>query len=174
MDVSDAPLIIGAPTDDEPPDQPSQFGGDTKLCQVCGLPIERQVGRRRGKYHDACRPVGSPQRVSSGGRATNVDTLIDGITQLHIAFGSAVGFFPPTKIDGMVIAASARDLAESWRPLIIKDSDIRKFWEKATTGTGWGKVAIAYGMVGMSIASNHGVKLPGMAQMSHVPPTVTE
>lgn len=165
MDIrTDEPLIIGTLPDDEPSAEPLQFDGDTKLCQVCGLPIERQPGRRRGKYHDACRPVGSPQRTTSGGRATNIDTLIDGIEQLHIATGAGFSFVPPIAMDGMVITANARQLAESWRPLILKDPAIRKFWEKATTGSGWGKVVIAYGMVTMAIMSNHGIHLPGMGQ----------
>jgi hypothetical protein len=158
---TDEPLPFSdeMPADDT---QPSTFDSDAKLCQVCGLPIERQPGRRRGKYHDQCRPQGAPQR-SSGGRATNVDTLIDGIEQLHIATGAGFSFVPPIAMDGMVITANARQLAESWRPLILKDPAIRKFWERATTGSGWGKVVIAYGMVGMAIASNHGVHLPGMS-----------
>lgn len=73
-----------------------------------------------------------------------------------------MNFVPPIAMDGMVVTVNAHDLAESWRPLILKDANIRKFWERATTGTGWGKVIIAYGMVGMAIASNHGVTLPGM------------
>lgn len=162
---TDEPLQIDG---DVPPDdaQQSQFFGDVKLCTVCGLPIERQPGRRRGKYHDACRPANAPQRTTSsgGGRASNVDTLIDGIEQLHIATGAGMGFVPPIAMDGMVVTVNARQLAESWRPLILKDPAIRKFWERATTGSGWGKVVIAYGMVAMAIAGNHGVTLPGMGQ----------
>ena len=75
---------------------------------------------------------------------------------------AGLSFVPALSNDGMVVAVNARTMAESWRALIIRDANIRKFWEKATTGTGWGKVMIAYGMVGMAIAANHGVTLPGM------------
>lgn len=159
---SDEPLII---TDEQPTDdtQPFTIDGDMKLCQVCGLPIERQPGRRRGKYHDDCRPVGAAPRQQ---RTTNIDQLISDIAQLHVAIGAGLGFVPTMAMDGMVISTSATDLAESWRPLILKDKNIRMFWEKFATGAGWGKVILAYGMVGMAIASNHGVTMPGMVKQS--------
>ena len=151
------------PDDDTPPpfDNGANTDGAVINCQTCGLPIEKRPGHRRGKWHPECKPSGAQQR-STGSRATNIDTLIDGIEQLHIAMSAGLSFVPPLQADGMVVAVNARSMAESWRALIIRDANIRKFWEKATTGTGWGKVIIAYGMVGMAIAANHGVTLPGM------------
>ena len=152
----------------EPADETPQTNSpDDKYCETCGLVIEFVPGKRRGKYHPECRPAGA---TSTGkGRTTSVDSLIEQIAQLHMAVGAGMTYIPPVAMDGMVVSTYATNMAESWRPLILRDPAIRKFWEKATTGSGWGKVIMAYGIVGMAIAANHGVSLPGMKAAAEPP-----
>ena len=164
---SDEPPIVETdPTNESPP---VATDGD-KLCLTCGLPIEYRPGHRRGKYHPECRPTGAQTAsTGKGGRSTSIDTLIGQMAGLYRNVGMGIGFFPPTVADGMVIASEAGNLAESWRPLIEKDPQVRKMWEKITTGSGWGMVIMTHAGIGMAIAQNHGFKLPGMPQAPQAP-----
>ena len=153
----------------QPSTQPNPQASE-KLCLVCGFPIEYQPGHRRGKYHPECRPT---QSVGTGtaGRRTNIDTLIEQIADLYRNVGIGLAFVPTMSLDGMVVAGESGKLAESWRPLIEKDPKIRKVWERITTGSGWGTVVMAHAGIGLAIASNHGVNLPGLTQPPVEAPT---
>jgi hypothetical protein len=64
----------------------------------------------------------------------------------------------------MMIAASATQLAESWRPLLESDPKVRKFWQKITTGGGWGAVTLAHGMLAIGIMRAHDISLPSFGK----------
>lgn len=138
----------------------------SRICLGCGKSIPDYLsGGNRRKYHEECRPSKTQVKsTGNGGRTTSVDTLIGQMTELYAGLGAALSFAPATTKDGFAVAGNATTLAESWRPLIMKDPKIRKMWEKITTGSGWGAVILSHGMVAMAIASNHGVTLPGIRQ----------
>ena len=148
----------------DPPDiSPDVGSGDTERpCATCGLPLPAGA-HGRTKYHAECRPT---QQSTPTGRKragnVDIDQLVSDIAQLHATVGAGLTYLPPTQRDGMVIAGNATGLAESWRPVLIKDKAVRDFWVKATTNTGWGRIVVAYGMLCIAIAGNHGVKLPGL------------
>lgn len=166
--VSVAITILDDVAPIEPPDQdelPPAASGD-RICVACGLgiPNDGSRGYNRRKYHDECRPQQSNTPRSS--RGTNIDMLIGQIADLHRNIGMGLSFVPNMSLDGMAVASEASKLAESWRPLIEKDPKIRKAWERITTGSGWGTVMLAYGGIGLTIASHHGLNLPGMAAVA--------
>ena len=158
----DVPPILDNDTTDNATDAPYTSG--SRICKTCGLPIPDELsGGGRRKYHEECRPVqGTVKATGKGGRSTNIDTLIQQIADLYRNVGIGLAFFPSMSMDGMVVADQAAKLAESWRPLIEKDPKIRKAWERITTGSGWGTVVMAHAGIGMVIAYNHGLTLPGM------------
>lgn len=148
------------PIDEPPLETTINSDPSSGNCVVCGVELPYSGKGPRRKYCDDHRKQASPS--SAAGRTTNVDTLINQIGDFYRHIGMAASFVPPTAMDGMIIAAEASKLAESWRPLIVKDRKIRELWQKITTGSGWGAVILAHGMIGMSIAANHGVHIPGL------------
>jgi hypothetical protein len=160
----------GTPDSDIPPislDDPNvtAYESGSRICKACQLPIPDELsGGRLRKYHEECRPAPgtSKSQTTSSSRKTNVDTLINQMADFHRNIGLAVGFIPTCSMDGMLVAGNADGMAESWRPLIEKDPKIRKAWEKVVTGSGWGTVIMAYSPIALGIATNHGLKLPGM------------
>lgn len=71
--------------------------------------------------------------------------------------------------DGMVVSEKATDLAASWRPLIERDPNVRKMWERLVTGSGWGAVIVSHTMVAVAIASNHGLGRAKVSPLRAVP-----
>lgn len=165
MSESEPFSITIASNDSIPPDVKAYTMGDNKdngsrfSCEVCGTPL---TYAGKGRYPRFCadhKPNASSSPKAKGG--VPVDILIEQITQLYV--GVSVGMtFTPYAMDGMVVADNASKLAESWRPLILRDARIRKFWEKVCTGGGWGQVVFAHGVVAMQIAQIHGVAIPGL------------
>lgn len=137
-------------------------------CVVCGLELPYSGKGPRRKFCDEHRK--QQPSSSSGTRATNVDTLIGQMGDFYRHVGMAMSFVPPTAMDGMIVADQATKLAESWRPLILKDRKIREMWQKITTGSGWGAVVLAHAGIGMSIAANHGLHIPGLSGPNKVAP----
>lgn len=159
------PLVISddvdpiEPADDSTStDQPNELG---RTCIVCGLDIpDSESGGMRRKKHAACAPSSTVTTKST--KTPSIDTLINQIGNLYRNLGMGVTFVPGLAADGMAVTVEAGTLAESWRPLIEKDPKIRKVWEKITTGSGWGTVAIVHVGLAMTIATNHGFTMPGM------------
>lgn len=181
--MSDPVFTMEIPSNDSPPpdtspdtrgygDSATNSGTDFR-CIVCGTGPLYYAGKgRHPKYCDDHRPKGSTPSSSKAKGGVPVDILIEQITQLYL--GVSVGMtFTPYSMDGMVIADNASKLAESWRPLILRDPKIRKFWEKVCTGGGWGQVVFAHGMVAMQIAQIHGLSIPGVTPKP-VPTSNTE
>jgi len=134
---------------------------DELSCVVCAAPLFYGGRGRKPKYCDDHKPI----RTATGtgkGSAKNIDVLIAQMTDLYLTMSAGLSFIPAAQADGMIIAVEANRLAESWRPLILRDPKIRQFWEKVCTGGGWGTVLMAHGMIAMAIANNHGVTLPGL------------
>ena len=92
------------------------------------------------------------------------------MTEMYAGIGGTIGMFPPLITDGMMVSASANALAESWRPLIMRDPAVRKFWEKVCTGGGWGAVIMAHGFLVLGIMRAHNVTLPGFGNTSEREP----
>lgn len=169
------PLVISddvdpiEPTDDATSDNQTYDLGRT--CIVCGFGIpDSESGGMRRKKHTACAPASSAVSTKST-RSPNIDTLINQIGNLYRNLGMGVTFVPGLASDGMAVTVEASNLAESWRPLIEKDPKIRKVWEKITTGSGWGTVAIVHAGLAMTIAGHHGVTMPGMEPAQAQQPT---
>lgn len=159
--------IVDEGGDDIPPIAPEEtiYTTGSRICQTCSLPIPDEMsGGKTRKYHEECRPTpGTSKGSTGGGRKTNVDTLINQMGDFHRNIGLALSFVPTCSMDGMVVAGGAESMAESWRPLIEKDPKIRKAWEKVVTGSGWGTVIMAYSPIALTIAANHGLRLPGIS-----------
>ncbi len=164
--MSDSPFSITIASNDEvPPDIKAYTIGTDKestgfTCQACGVPIHYGGRGRHPKFCDEHKP----KKAASSGRTSGgvpVDVLIDQIQTLYVAMATGATF-TPYALDGMVIAENSEKLAESWRPLILRDPKIRKFWEKVCTGGGWGTVVFAHGLVAMQIAKMHGLAIPGI------------
>jgi hypothetical protein len=179
--MSDAVFTMEIPSSDSPPtdtspdnrgyDPPASSGSDFR-CQVCGTGPLYYAGKgRHPKYCDEHKPKGSTTSKGRTGGGIPVDILIEQIGQLYVAVSTGLTF-TPLALDGMVIADNAAKLAESWRPLILRDPNVRKFWEKVCTGGGWGTVIFAHGIVAMQIAKIHGVAIPGFTPQ--VTPTNAE
>ena len=129
-------------------------------CEVCGIPLVYSGRGRHPKYCDEHKTSKTPSRKSG----KNVDTLILQIGEMYMASGALLSMFEATASDSMLVSASASTLAESWRPLIERDPAVRKFWEKMTTGGGWGAVIMAHGSLAIGIMTVHGIKLPSMSR----------
>jgi hypothetical protein len=134
-------------------------------CEVCATPLTYGGRGRKPRFCAEHKPKGS---AASKSKATNVDTLIGQITDIYVALGSALTFVPPTAADGMIVATHASQMAESWRPLLIRDAKVRKFWERICTGGGWGTVVMAHGVVALAIMQAHNVTLPGFGGNQNV------
>ncbi len=121
-------------------------------CRECGTPLVYSGKGRPPTLCDEHKPK-AQQRQSVGRKTTSVDTLVAQITDLYLGVAVATTMFAP--IDGTIIGENATKLGESWRSLIERDPKVRKFWEKALTGSGYGAVLIAHAMVAIPIMSNH-------------------
>jgi len=164
--------ITIASNDEVPPDVKAYTIGQEQnastgfQCIVCGTALTYGGRGRHPKFCDEHKPKKSASSRTSGG--IPVDVLIDQIQTLYVAMATGATF-TPYALDGMVIAENATTLAESWRPLILRDPKIRKFWEKICTGGGWGTVIFAHGLVAMQIAKMHGVAIPGITPTEPAP-----
>jgi hypothetical protein len=176
------PFTMEIPSNDSPPtdtspdtrgyDSPSMNDGTGFRCIVCGTGPLHYAGKgRHPKFCDDHKPKGSTSNSSKTRGGIPVDTLIEQIQQLYVAVSTGLTF-TPLALDGMVLADNSAKLAESWRPLILRDPNVRKFWEKVCTGGGWGTVVFAHGIVAMQIAKIHGVAIPGFTPQAV--PTNTE
>lgn len=150
--------------------EPVATSSSEMTCQVCGIDIAHlYAGRgRKPKFCVEHKPtVGS--RTAASGSTRSVDTLIGQMAEMYAAVGAGLTFIPPTATDGMIISGHATSMAESWRPLILRDPKVRKFWEKMTTGGGWGTVIMAHSVVALAIMQAHNVQLPGFGNRNEVP-----
>jgi hypothetical protein len=154
------------PTDDGfiDADTVTAISTDELACQVCGIALTYGGRGRKPKFCADHKPI----KGTTQARGTNIDTLIGQMEEMYAALGAATTFLPPVAADGMIIATHAHSMAESWRPLIQRDPKIRKFWEKMTTGGGWGTVIMAHGVVALAIMQVHNVSLPGMGKRQDI------
>lgn len=137
---------------------PGNSTGDELRCETCGTPLTYGGRGRKPRFCADHKPTRAVSKRSTG---TNVDVLIGQMTEMYAGIGGTIGMFPPLITDGMMVSASANALAESWRPLIMRDSAVRKFWEKVCTGGGWGAVIMAHGFLALGIMRAHNVTIPG-------------
>lgn len=152
---------------DGDPTQPSQQSPQYEYsCEVCGTELHYGGRGRKPRFCDEHKR--SNRSASSGGRSSgkNIDTLISQIQDIYLTIGVAAGAIPPLATDSLIIASNAQRMAESWRPLIERDPKIRKFWERITTGGGWGTVVLAHGTVALALMQAHNVSLPGFASQA--------
>lgn len=93
------------------------------------------------------------------------DKLIGQITKFYLDIGTGLTmlgqFKPALHQDGMIVAMSAAELAESWRDPIDKNPTIKDYWTKFFRVGGYAGLIVAHVGVGIVIAKSHGVKVPG-------------
>ena len=147
-------MIIMDDEPDAPPADATEPSFDYS-CEMCGTELV-YGGRGRKPRFCAEHKTGSKVQPTGKGRKTNVDTLVNQIQDMHRMIGSALMFYPPTALDGMVLSDNADKLGASWKSLLERDAKVREMWEKFFQVSGYGAVfgAYAFSLI-LPIAQNH-------------------
>lgn len=83
------------------------------------------------------------------------ELILDALERIYAGVGIGIAFVPSLAADGMIVASSATDLAESWRDLLDNDPKVRKILRKLLKSSAWGTVITAHMAVAVAIAKNH-------------------
>lgn len=84
---------------------------------------------------------------------TEANLIIASLEKSYTLAGTIVAMASPQ--DGQVIAANARNLAESWRALLESNNRVRSQMRKMIESSGWSSVIFAHLMVAYPIVMNH-------------------
>ena len=83
------------------------------------------------------------------------ELIIEALQRIYVGMGVGLAFLPNLQLDGMLVASSADDLAESWRDLLDNDPKVRRMLRKLLKSSAWGAVITAHMGVAIAIAKNH-------------------
>lgn len=96
-----------------------------------------------------------PPKARARGRVSTTDKLISDIEGFYGIIGLSLTAYPKASFDGMLIAQSAQQLAESWRDPIDRNPKIKKLWAKVFQASGYGALISAHMAIAIPILQHH-------------------
>jgi len=106
---------------------------------------------------DVTEPTERPKSNNSRrpGRVTTTDKLIGDIEGFYGIIGLSLTAYPKASFDGMLIAQSAQQLAESWRDPLDRNPKLKKLWAKVFQASGYGALISAHMAIAIPILQHH-------------------
>lgn len=159
-------------TDPEAPDTPEPVEiPDGPICETCDKVIIREPGKRgrMPKYHPECRP--SARKASGTRRRTtkkqagvpDYEEGLNAVFQL-VSFGLTMVGERDERVlaDGLAVSEHGPNIATALNQLATEKPEVAAVLDKVLAAGPYGLVLAAVSPLIMQIASNHGVKVPGM------------
>lgn len=144
---------------------------DGPICETCNKVIAREPGKRgrMPKYHPECRPSAKKAagtRKKTAKKQVGVPDYEEGLNAVFqlVSFGLTMVGERDERIlaDGLAVAEHGPNISTALNQLATEKPEVAAVLDKVLAAGPYGLVIAAVSPLIMQVASNHGVKVPGM------------